>query len=378
MGDFLGFTFGDVHSSDLGITRVSGGDRYDEDLHPEIKDRIAEVPGLNGQYYFGSDFGTRTFDLEIAYDHLTEQQFRELRRVFGTKDIKKLVFDERPYKYYLAKLESPVELSYICFDEPIRTIGAERDGVRVANRTPITEEVDGEEQIIGYTIDREQVTPYEYSDTKERVYKGEGKLTLICYFPFAKSNFKALPEEGQDYFERKEEWASSSGILSASSRAAQKIDAYEAGAIKVYNPGDIETGFRLYIPSMSGDMRLDYHLNSDVVASLNIEQFTVEEGDNGFIIDTNTGLIMGVKDIEVEHSTIDPETGETTTEIEHIGIQIDEDGNPIYTTSGNLYNKHVKAGKFFKLQPNITTSEAYITITGTANTPQIFYDYLYF
>ena len=130
MGDFLGFTFGDVHSSNLGITRVSGGDRYDEDLHPEIKDRTAEVPGLNGQYYFGSDFGEKTFDLEIAYDHLTEEQFRKLRQVFGTKEIKALIFDERPYKTYMVKIGSPIELSYICFDEPKKVVGEPRDGVK--------------------------------------------------------------------------------------------------------------------------------------------------------------------------------------------------------------------------------------------------------
>ena len=42
MGDFTGFSFGGVHSSDLGITRVSGGDRYEEKLHPEVSDRTAE------------------------------------------------------------------------------------------------------------------------------------------------------------------------------------------------------------------------------------------------------------------------------------------------------------------------------------------------
>ena len=30
MGDFTGFTFGGYNTVDLGITRVSGGDRYDE------------------------------------------------------------------------------------------------------------------------------------------------------------------------------------------------------------------------------------------------------------------------------------------------------------------------------------------------------------
>ena len=242
MGDFLGFTFGDVHSSDLGITRVSGGDRYDEELHPEIKDRTAEVPGLNGEYYFGSDFGSRSFDIEIAFDSLNEEQFRKLRQVFGTKNIKKLIFDEHPYKYYLAKLESPIELSYVCFDEPKKIIGAARDGVRVANRIPITEEVEGEEQIIGYTIEREQVTPYEYQEGTQRVYKGEGKITFKAYFPFAKSVYKVLPsnEEGSD-------WAVSSGILNSTQYAS--VDNYNNGSITVYNPGDVATGFRLYLPA---------------------------------------------------------------------------------------------------------------------------------
>ena len=127
MGDFLGFTFGEYTSSGLGITRVSGGDRYEEELQPEIKDRTAEVPGLNGEYYFGSDYGPRTFDLELAFDSLTETQFRKLRAVFGTKDIKRLIFDERPYKYYMVKLASPIELSYVCFDEPKRIVVGKSD-----------------------------------------------------------------------------------------------------------------------------------------------------------------------------------------------------------------------------------------------------------
>lgn len=443
MGDFTGFSFDDWHSTDpttgeVKVVRVSGGDRYTEQLHPEINDRTAEVPGLNGQYYFGSDFGTRSFDIEIAFDHLTEQQFRKLRQVFGTKQIKKLVFDERPYKYYLAKLESPVELSYVCFDEPKRTVALiTSDGVRRITRVeqePVIDEETGEPVIDEETgepvtesviyRDLEQVTPYVYEDTKERVYKGEGKLTLVCYFPFAKSNFKALPEKGQDYFEGREEWASSSGILSANSREAQEIDVYSAGAIKVYNPGDVETGFRLYIPAsaMGSAITLSYEgaqlklkpmvaktyeityqevsepsgnpkeqswyeyknakytLSTDTEVDENKTYYTkVENKDSGVIIDTNTGLINGIKPSTAMVAQIDENTSKVV-EIEEIDVplHIDYNGNVSYTTSGNIYNECVESGYFFKLQPNIDTSEASITITGVADTPQIFYDYLYF
>lgn len=395
MGDFTGFSFGDWHSTDpetgvVEVIRVSSGDRYEEQLHPEIKDRTAEVPGVNGEYFFGSDFGTRTFDIEFAFDHLTEVQFRQLRKTFGTKEIKELIFDERPYKYYMAKLESPVELSYVCFDEPKRVVVGTADndkryGVRVANRTTTsnTEQVVDEEtgettEVTTYTttIERERIYPYETREGKERIYKGEGKMTLVCYFPFAKSNFKVLPEQGQAYYEGSEEWAVSSGLLSNAAYTSN-YDTYiapeqpegseeppETPYINVYNPGDVETGFRMYIPFngwSDGAVTLSYRQNaSDTFADvLVINKPTPQRyggtvnnplNDIGILIDTNNGLITGVSAAS---------------------------DNSI-TTTGNLYNKYVEAGHFFKIQPYELDDEATITITNGNGGIKIFYDYLYF
>ena len=79
----------------------------------------------------------------------------------------------------------------------------------------------------------------------------------------------------------------------------------------------------------------------------------------GVIIDTNTGLINGLQ----------------------TAITFDSDGNPFYTTSGNIYNENVSAGYFFKLQPNEYDSyEEYpaLEIESAGTGFQIFYDYLYF
>ena len=392
MGDFTSFSFGDWHSSDpeTGIVivyRVSGGDRYDEELHPEIKDRTAEVPGLDGEYYFGSDYGTKSIDIEIAFDSLTEEQFRKLRRVFGTRDIKKLVFDERPYKYYMAKLESPVELSYVCFDEPIK-VDTTIEGIRYKTEN-------GYSNI--HTVKRS-------SGSKQRIYKGEGKLSFICYFPFAKSNFKVLPSAGSEYYEGSEEWAVSSGLLSEEERNNQEIDVYNEGVIKVYNAGDVPTGFRLYIPmtTVQQNVSLSYkaiatdaedsvHLNLQpmVAKTYGYQAVTEPEGnphqqgwyenihnqfvltsdtevvdnkqyysilfDSGILIDTNTELISGVSNIGRDSS-----------------------GNRVITTSGNLYNEYVDSGYFFKLQPNLVNDDATLTIINGSNDIEIFYDYLYF
>ena len=470
MGDFTGFTFGDWHSSDPQtgdiVVRVSGGDRYEEQLHPEIKDITAEVPGRDGEYYFGSNYGPKTIDIEIAFDHLTEEQFRRLRQVFGTKRIKELIFDERPYKKYMAKIESPVELSYICFDEPKRDIGTQRDGIRVVNRierlsanvvgqtfreidvgvnpeiflskintigdyqfiynqendswlyneeevelseygivmatvsdSPII--LDGDYFVIKVFVskidlDYEQVTPYVYDYSKmERIYKGEGKISFKCYFPFAKSVFKQLPFtyqltqdediiEGKKYFilenttysvvtepnvadigeyyervvlEESEAWAISSGILSIDEYEINNIDKYdgETGTINIYNPGDIDTGFRLYLPKLAAEAGVSLTYKADGIhetASLIINPITLkDESEMGVLIDTTNEIIAGVSQVTMDS---------------------------IFTTSGNIYNEYVGAGYFFKFEPNFDKETYSILEVDGGDNIEIFYNYLYF
>lgn len=446
MGDFTGFTFGDWHSSDPQtgdiVVRVSGGDRYEEQLHPEIKDITAEVPGMDGVYYFGSNYGPKNFDIEIAFDSLTETQFRELRKAFGTKRVQELIFDERPYKKYMAKIESPVELSYVCFDEPRKRIvgieeGDERYGVRVTNRITetVTEDVGnaltdearvGDENTpVGGTVEhtvvtaveRERIYPYEVLEGTERIYKGEGKISFVCYFPFAKSVYKYLPysyqlttdEEIQEnkryyihenneytyveennldvadigtYYERVtnedcDEWAISSGILSADEYESKNIDKYNQGNIHIYNPGDIETGFRLFIPgdiiSSKKDITLNYKPDGlDTIASLVINSIELKTNktnqlDEGVLIDTTNGVIAGISSITSDNK---------------------------FVTSGNLYNEYIQAGYFFRFDSYLTNDYAVLEIICQDSSPtenenqsenesdessmEIFYDYLYF
>ena len=65
-GDFIGFSFDGVHSSDLGVLRVSDGSRYNEYLLPTSQDVTVQVPGGDGTYYFGSYYTSRPFSISIA------------------------------------------------------------------------------------------------------------------------------------------------------------------------------------------------------------------------------------------------------------------------------------------------------------------------
>jgi len=58
--------------------------------------------------------------------------------MFSTREIKPLIFDEYPYKKYMVKCAQPPQLKFLCFDE------------------------------------------YEF-----RIYKGEGTVQFVAYYPFA-------------------------------------------------------------------------------------------------------------------------------------------------------------------------------------------------
>lgn len=141
-GDFLGFTLGDIHSSQLNITRVSSSDRYTDMLLPNFKDVTAEVPGGDGMYYWDTFYNQRPFTLDFAYDDLRDEDLRALRQTFGFKGIKPLIFDEFPYKKYMVKCSAAPTFKYICFDH-----------------------------------------------MEMRLYKGEGQANLIAYYPYALATF---------------------------------------------------------------------------------------------------------------------------------------------------------------------------------------------
>lgn len=245
-GDFIGFSFNEHRSESLGIVRVSDGSRYNEDLVPTTQDKTVQVPGGDGFYYFGSDYTQRQFSINIAFDELTEKQFRELQQVFGTKELGKLVFDERPYKYYMVKSGKP-QLKYICFG---------KDG--------------------------------------ERTYKGEGTLTFTAYYPFAKSVFKFLNEYND---KNKDEWKEASGMKAEKGTYDTVSD---NGSISVYNAGDLETDFilkfNLPVDNTSiSDIKITLSKENvgKVEAFLDLKGFSKKNTDTGFQINTKTNLIEG-------------------------------------------------------------------------------------
>lgn len=243
--DFIGFSFGGVHSSTLGIKRTSDGSRFNENLLPTIQDKTVQVPGGDGTYYFGSYYTQRQLNISFAFDSLSEVQFRKLKQWLGDKKIKELIFDEAPYKVYNAKITGNATIKHICFD------------------------VEG-----------------------ARVYKGEGSIQFTCYYPFAHSPKGKKFLSGYNN-ENINEWAAASGMLSERG----EVDDFSSNtkSTKIYNPGDIETDFIL---------TLKFDTNGQInISNINLGAKTLwfsiinkKDNDTFIRISSKNNLVEGLDD----------------------------------------------------------------------------------
>lgn len=208
--DFTGFHFNGVHSSQFGIYRVSDGSRYQEGLIPTSEDYVTDIPGGDGQYYFGNSYKTKPWNLNLAFDNVTEKNLRDMKRWLASSAPGDIIFDESPYKRYVGKVSGEPSLNYICFDK------------------------------------------YSKEENKNiRIYKGEGSVSFICYYPYAFNNYyKSLVDYLEEDYPNKEEWAEASGMKESLSG----YDTYnsQTSSIKMFNAGDIATDWKLTFDKPAG------------------------------------------------------------------------------------------------------------------------------
>ena len=295
--DFCGFKWRGEHSSDHGIVRVSDGSRYNDTILPAFQDTTQKMPGSDGTLYWESFYTNKTFSINIAFDHLTEDDYRKLRQWLNGKDRGELVFDEAPYKAYTVKIKDPPQLKTICFME---------DG--------------------------------------KRIYKGEGTISFVAYYPFARGVYK-FETDIKDII-NVEEWIGASGLKGATKSNYNSFS--EEGSCNLYNAGDLPTDFKLIVNIENKPTNITLKNNENqIIGSLNFS--LAKQGDDTYArFNSATQLIEGL---------IQSADGE-------------------FELTGNLYNKYITDGDWFK----IPIGESIINIAETSHSdkPTIDYDYLYY
>ena len=297
-GDFIGFTLGNIHSSELGLMRVSDGSRYNQDLLPPLQDKKAQVAGRDGEIYFGSQYLTKPIKFPVAFDNMNEESFFKLRRLLSIKTPQYLWFDETPYKRWLVKSASAQNFKWICFDES-------------------------------------------HNGREKRIYKGEGTLEFNCFNSYATSIINYLDDakeiingevQFKKGFENFEEWKDGSGLRNKSDKVSygNTTLSFQYGefcsnifknkkGMFIYNAGDIpikpsivlkidkenipknDISLRLYSIN-----KLDFEIGEMIISKKIVDQCIQDNsGDNYLyiVVDSKLKMIKGAKNGDVQQLT---------------------------------------------------------------------------
>ena len=191
-----------------------------------------------------------------------------------------------------------------------------------------------------------------FETNNDRIYKGEGSIQFTAYYPYAKSRFKFLSESNAS---NKSEWREACGMKESNPENGLVYDTLIGNSINLYNPGDLDTNFQLRLAFGESNIipQFGLQLDKDLYPAhlIKFSAMARQEGDAYIQIDTKLNLVEGLdKDLK---------------------------------KTGNIYNKHMVAGQFFKIpkskKPTILQFVFMKTKTNISDyNPQIFYDFYYF
>lgn len=344
--DFIGFSFNGYSNTDLGISRVSDGSRYEETLLPSIKDNTIEIEGRDGNLFFNSFYKTKQISLNFAYDGVSETQFRNIRRAFDARVPHDLVFEERPYKVYSAKVTTPPSLKFICFMEKPRTAGTE---YTLDANDPIRQAITGLNTLFNRPADDGKRIPT-VAGADQRVYKGEGSVTLTAFYPFAHTPTGKKFKENYTNCPNIDEWWASTGMINEQG----SFDIFDDGIIPVMNPGDKGAPCKLNFEAVdTGTLQIALGVeNEPAAAQVNLN---VTAGDK-FLLDSAQGLIYMIN-----------QSGGI-----YDGTIYDNNGNP------NVANNLIYSGSALFEIPVCTEEDGMRFTLINATNVTINYDYWYF
>lgn len=337
-GSFIGFTFGNRHSSKLGILRTIN-DRYDESIVPETQDLLMNLSTMDGQYYWGTKYTKKDIPISFTFYGMTEEQLSKLKQTFNDKKIHPLILDEAPHKVWSAKLTGTSLIKHICF---------ERDGARFYY---------GEGEFVFTTFDPYARSRYSYEEdyTPETIAEWGIDPMILTEFGKEEQIFPALLQYGTgpdqygsiigseegflewlqdvdllidkevelnginsivDFFREDEyainieEWIAASGIP----KRADGYGAYKDGSYKLYNPGDESMPFKIYFSVSSTPRVLDVECGLNKIS---LRDVTAQGNDKYIVLDSHSLTVQGC----------------------------DEN----YKKTLNLYNNKITSGNLFKL-----------------------------
>lgn len=363
-GDFIGFTFDNIHSSDFNLIRVSNGSRYESNLLPSFQDATIQGEGKDGLFYFGSIYKERPIKISTAFDNLTEENYRKLAEIFSDKKLHKLWFDETPYKVHYVKLKQSPIFKNICFDEgegKRRIYRGEMDLEFTCYPAWGEARVSHLNQILPA---KEFVLVFIQGETNFLIHNhilGKAEWTQNQFYKFYGADGATLADSYNV-----SEWVEASRLENKTyDETKETIETYEyievseGELIPIYNPGDKKADLKITFTPKDADKTSAYTFPStklfiypeksdqvDPILAMGIKSFQFGGRDMHIVIDSRTHLISGL--------TVDEEL------------------------SGKVYNKYHIVGDFFEIPKSSYKDNLYLKIeSGVSGTWKLEYKFYY-
>lgn len=166
--DYINFQFDGKYVSDFGLVVVTSGDRLSFDGSAEFEDEVSSVNGVNGQYYWGTNFKTLKREFTLATDGMTEAQVQAFKYHFRPGRYGRFVEPHLPFRESYCRVASVTNFTMIPFRKLVTTSYTT---------------MDGQKEIVH--------TTQNYINE----YKGEVKLTFEWDNPYSKSTIQYIEEE---------------------------------------------------------------------------------------------------------------------------------------------------------------------------------------
>ena len=329
-GSFIGFTFGNRHSSELGIFRTSFSDRYNTSM-------IATT----------NVYSKRDIPISFAFYGLSEEQLIQLKQIFDDKKIHSLILDEEPYKVWSAKLTGMMVVKHLCFEHGASHFYCgegtfafttffpfARSRYQYAedyNKENVRERIDdpGFTSENSLTIIQPAILTYDFNN--EEFEEGSGYIitfeewldeqSLFVDSSVSLESINLSLDAFQDYntYDNQEYWIESSLIPKRADGYGSYIPADEdykegPGRYKLYNAGDVEASFKIYFTVNNKAKNFEIECGNKHICLQNVIS---QNNDHYIVLDSHTLAVQGC-DIN-------------------------------YNKTKNLYNEYITTGNLFKL-----------------------------
>ena len=117
--EFIDFSFDGKKITDFGLVAVVDGDRLQFDGSPSFTDETTTVNGVVGQYYWGTNIGTKTKTYTLATDGMTEQQVQAFQYHFRPGRYGKFIDDTFAFRYSYCRVSSVTNFKMTPFKKEV-------------------------------------------------------------------------------------------------------------------------------------------------------------------------------------------------------------------------------------------------------------------